>query len=51
MLDRLLELMHRHLHRLHGSDDVGELQRNEAQVPVFGELEGAGEVLDGHECS
>ena len=48
VLDGLLELMHRDLHRFHLSHDVGELEADEAQVLLLGELERSGEVLVGH---
>jgi hypothetical protein len=48
MLDRRRELVHRYLDRLDRADDVGELKADEAQVLLFGELEGSGLILDGH---
>ena len=48
VLDRLLELVHRHLDRFDLAHDVGELQADEAQVALLGELQGGGEILVGH---
>jgi hypothetical protein len=48
VLDRLLQLVHRHLYRFHGADDVGELQADEAQVALLGQLEGGVELFGRH---
>jgi hypothetical protein len=47
VLDGLLELVHGHLDRFHLADDVGELEADEAQVALLGELQGGGELLGG----
>ena len=48
VLDRLLQLVHRHLDRLHLADDVGELEADEPQVAVLRQLEGSSERRGGH---
>jgi hypothetical protein len=48
VLDGLFQLVHRHLHRFHAADDVGELQADEAQVALLGGLHDGGEVSAGH---
>ena len=48
VLDRLLQLVHRDLDALHLAHDVGELEADEAQVAVFRQLQGSGELDGGH---
>ena len=48
VLDRLLQLVHRHLDRLHLADDVGELEADEAQVAFLRQLQGSGKLGWGH---
>ena len=48
VLDRLLQLVHRHLDRLHLADDVGELEADEAKVAFLRQLQGSGELGWGH---
>ena len=48
VLDRFLQLVHRHLDRLHVADDVGELETDEAKVAFLRQFQRSGELGWGH---